>query len=68
LRKTASPKKTGPVAIATFATIVNPALGIGQHSDLLLMCQGLLVHDFGMLFCYEWRCCGWDSVNCFTGL
>jgi len=27
-----------------------PLLGIGQHSDLSLMCQGLHVHDFGMLF------------------
>jgi len=28
-------------------------VGIGQHSDLSLMRRRLLVHDFGMLFCYE---------------
>jgi len=28
LQKTAGPPNAGPVAIATFATIVNPALGV----------------------------------------
>jgi len=36
-------------------------------SDVSLMCQGLLVHDLGMLFLFEWRCCGRESVHCFTG-
>jgi len=29
---------------------IKHALGNGQHSDLSQMCQGLLVHNFEMLF------------------
>jgi len=33
------PQNAGPVAIATFATIVNPALGINLHANFKEHCK-----------------------------
>jgi len=50
-----------------FNVFTDAALSKGQHPNLSLIRQWLLVHDVGIIFWFS-RCCDWESVYCFTGI
>jgi len=40
---------------------------VGLTLDETRCVSGCLCMILECFFCYEWRCCGWEYVHCFTG-